>query len=476
MATIPHLEDLSIGELISAVRQLRNYEVSEKVDGSNIQFGIDKKGFYTTREDKGGKRIYDVADYPLDFQYTYQRSSHIALQNLLPKLKSAGLHEGCRVEAEVLFGTLPNVVRYDGACNQIILLRMVEGYVYFRSLQHALDGAETTTQLLCPHTPDGKAIEFNLEKHNWKISTNPVTNGSAISRKTEYSDIYMELSYLERHLHKTAIENSNFSLSYQEVLEMPLNRRYGKINEYLWKDAKVEIKKCREKFMEFMNTDVYGTVKSVKESLLELLVRSQKSHFGPDTQHGGWIEGVVISGKQNARQIKLVDKETFGVVKNFLWKARLDIADKPQSVDKPRSFYGRMTIALMNTIGQPELATTNVLRALKKFGNTSAEMVVSISKGLNWKKGVKQAQEILVNSRRELNKLLNEYAKTRHSRSITLSNGKTFTYDDEVHQRTLQVFAGIFAEIDYMEQKLDSVNSAETLVFLLLHKQLERIK
>lgn len=479
MATIKHIEQLSVTAFVNTIKTLRNYEISEKVDGSNIQFGIDKKGFYTTREDKGGKRIYDAADYPLDFQYTYQRSSHLALQKLLPKLKAAGVHEGCRLEAEVLFGGLPNVVRYDSECNQIILLRLIDGWAYLKNIQLALDNTRTSTQVLCPYTPDGKNIEYRLETHKWKISINPVVSGSSITKKAEYYKIYEETGYLERHLWKTAIplgDGMDDDLTYEEILDMQLNKRYRKISESKWKSLKEDIKKKRTEFMTFMDTDAYGTLKSIKQSLIDLLIRSQTSHFGPDAKHGGWVEGQVLRNKVDSSQIKIVDKEAFGVAKNFLWKVRLDIADKPQSVTIPRSFYGRTTIALMKTIGQPEFATTGVQRHLMKFGKTSAEIVAAISKDLSWKKGVKQVRAILDSSKLELSSLLKEYIKTRDSLSVTLSDGRTFKYDDDVHQRTLQVFAGIFAEIDYIEKKLDSVNSAESLVFLLLHKQLERIK
>ena len=99
---ITHIEDLSVGKFVSVVKNISEYEITEKVDGAQLLFGIDNIGFYTSRETKGGRRIYNQSEYGLKFSETYMRSAHVLLESVLPLMKSAGLWPGCQVEAEVL--------------------------------------------------------------------------------------------------------------------------------------------------------------------------------------------------------------------------------------------------------------------------------------------------------------------------------------------------------------------------------------
>ena len=110
---ISHIEDMPVGEIIEILTNLSNYSITEKVDGAQILFGIDDNGFYTSRETKGGERIYNEADYGITFASTYMRSAHKLLEQMLQALKGAGLRLGDQVEAEVLYGQVPNVVPYS---------------------------------------------------------------------------------------------------------------------------------------------------------------------------------------------------------------------------------------------------------------------------------------------------------------------------------------------------------------------------
>ncbi|HEY6436083.1 MAG TPA: hypothetical protein VIY47_05805, partial [Ignavibacteriaceae bacterium] len=86
---ISHIEDLPIDTFINVLENLHEYEITEKVDGAEILFGIDERGFYTSREAKGGNRVYSVEDYSVTFPTTYMRSAHILLEQALPSLRAA---------------------------------------------------------------------------------------------------------------------------------------------------------------------------------------------------------------------------------------------------------------------------------------------------------------------------------------------------------------------------------------------------
>ena len=171
---IKHLEDLPFKELQNAMNHIQEYVITEKVDGSEILFGIDNTGFYTSREMHGGKRIYNVDDYELTFSNTYKRSAHLALEQALPQMQLAGLKIGDQVEAEVLYGEVPNVVPYSPNMNFVIFLRTTEGSVDINLLTDKLAGYSTDISLLVPYTPDGIQILNKIEKNTWLFSRTPV--------------------------------------------------------------------------------------------------------------------------------------------------------------------------------------------------------------------------------------------------------------------------------------------------------------
>jgi hypothetical protein len=171
---ISHIEDIPVGEIIEILTNLSNFELTEKVDGAQILFGIDEHGFYTSRETKGGTRIYNEADYGISFSSTYMRSSHKLLEQMLPVLKGAGLRPGDQVEAEVLYGQVPNVVPYSADTNYLIFLRTTEGAVNIDRLKQKLDGQAVSVTLESPYTDDGKSITLKEMTNVWKFARVPL--------------------------------------------------------------------------------------------------------------------------------------------------------------------------------------------------------------------------------------------------------------------------------------------------------------
>jgi hypothetical protein len=171
---IPHIEDLPVKEFQNAMERIAEYEITEKVDGSEILFGIDDKGFYTSRETHGGGRVYNVEEYGVTFSNTYKRSAHIVLESVLTHLKSAGLEPGDQVEAEVLYGEVPNVVPYSADTSYIIFLRTTEGTVDIDQLKQKLDGHSLNISIMTPFSPNGRDIFYKTVENTWKFSRTPV--------------------------------------------------------------------------------------------------------------------------------------------------------------------------------------------------------------------------------------------------------------------------------------------------------------
>jgi hypothetical protein len=115
-----------------------------------------------------------VSEYGVTFSNTYKRSAHIALEKVLTHMEGAGLKPGDQVEAEVLYGEVPNVVPYSADTSYIIFLRTTEGTVNIDRLKQKLDGHSLNISIMTPYTPDGVRIFTRPEEHKWKFSRTPV--------------------------------------------------------------------------------------------------------------------------------------------------------------------------------------------------------------------------------------------------------------------------------------------------------------
>jgi len=468
---IEHVEDLKVDEFIAALRNFDDYEISEKVDGSNIQFGIDEKGFYTTREDFGGKRVYDLNSYPVNYATTFQRSAHAALEKVLPQMEGAGLSEGDRVEAEVLFGALPNAVPYSSETNQIILLRTVDGDASINRLKKAIDGDTVVVDLPAPYTLDGKTTRIAPEQHKWTFAATPTYSGGTLATPELKSKVNAELDKLETYL-KQPSGVADFSNA--EILALPLNKRPDGVAQGDWADLKAQVKAAKEEVQQHVYADNEGNTSGfkarIKEILLNNMVRQIKSAFGPEIADGGWIEGVVFRHKKTGQQFKIVDKSIFSSVKDFLWQVRNDMSAKPQSLNKIESFIGKFLAGLASSVGHPELGTTQAKRYVKKFGSDRDEIVTNLAKDVNFEQ-VKQYWVSFINQQEQkLTQELQQYQNKRGEKEVTVDMGnrkQTFKYDDEVDKRTLQVFSSLFSLLEKFKKGANSANSAEDLIMLL---------
>lgn len=480
---IEHIEDLAVDEFIRALRTFDEYEISEKIDGSNIQFGIDDNGFYTTREDFGGKRVYNETDYPVNFTTTFQRSAHAALEKVLPiMMRKGGLRNGDKVEVEVLYGELPNAIRYTGESNRLVLLRTVEGDVDIGQLSDAVQGTKVSVTLDVPFTVDGKEIKIAPEKNTWTFDKTPTVSGDIISKTDAMKQINTELDKMEAYLKKPSGVGK---FSNAEILSLPLNKIPPGIEQADWKDVKSKVKDKREEVQQMVyhedkeSGERTGFKTKIKDILLNQLVRKVKSGFGPEIEDGGWIEGVVLRHKKSGELIKVVDKDIFSSIKDFMWQARKDIGDNPKSVNKIESFLGDLTVGLASAIGIPELGTTQAKRALKKHGDGKEEILASIASGFSFAPVKDYWEGFLKQKKSVLSDRLQAYKKNKGELSTEVDFGdagkRTYTYDDEIDVRTLQVYAGLYERIENMQKGVANATTAEDLIMLLVGKQLSEL-
>ncbi len=450
---IAHIEDLSVKEFLGTIQNISEYEITEKVDGSQILFGIDGNGFYTSRETKGGTRIYAAEDYGVSFQTTYKRSAHILLENALPQLKSAGLRRGDQVEAEVLYGELPNVVPYSGDTNYLIFLRTTEGTANIDRLKQKLDGQSLSISLVSPFTDDGENIKLREEENTWLFSRAPILEN------TLPTDILNPYIYKIRKILTTV--DVITAQSYATILETPLN----KIPPWAtgeWKEVKTHLKERREYIESLCNTQVAA----IKEILLNHLVRNTGSGFGPLKEDGGWIEGVVLKHRTTGKMVKLVDKSVFGTIREAAWERRNSITEMAKGVNSCTSFMGRVLLDMATAIGHPELGTIQAKSYLRKAGTITEDRINTLSTDIDFG-SVKSYWVSLLNIREsDLRHELDKYAKDVN----VLKENVYMT--QAVRQRTLETFALTFERIRNLRTSTLAATNINGLFIALVGKQL----
>lgn len=466
---ITHLEDLSINKFISVVSNISGHEITEKVDGAQILFGIDEHGFYTSRETKGGTRVYNQLDYGFKFSETYMRSAHIVLESVLPLLKSAGLQGGCQIEAEVLYGELPNVVQYSADRNHIIFLRTTHGMLDISRLTESLSGKLIETSTMTPCTADGKSIQLQEETHNWGFSgpatipVNPASLQSAVKNKLSELVLYLKAPSGIRHFSNMVIES------------IPLNKRPDWCNQPEWKYVKETIKIKQNEIRRHVNE---GLMLDIKSILVDRLLR-RSSQFGPLLEDCGWIEGVVLHNPRTGHMVKIVDKNVFLAVKDFSWKVRNDLREHAKSQDTATSFVGKLLVDMATALGHPTLGTIHAKSYLKKLGNTTEERIAVLAEGIDLQSVRQCWYNLLENSRFELEVKLNRYEKEKSAFIIEVTIGLTvrssFRYSPAIDRRTKETFAQTFEQIQTLRDNVSQVHNVIDLLNILVGKKLTEI-
>ena len=464
---IPHIEDLPVNQFVQTLRTLSEYEITEKVDGSQLLFGIDERGLYTSREGKGGDRIYSANDYPKTFANVYMISAHKALKSALYKMEEAGLKIGDQVEIEVLYGELPNVVAYSPDKNYIIFLRTTEGDVDIDNLRMALNGVSSNVFLHeVPFTTDGKHIQYEERHDRWFFSSTPKINYDKAALRAKLNSQLLKIdSFLNS---PSGVEH----LTNGEVLSLPLNKKPEWVKDGQWSQAKAMVKSKQDELSELLNTN---HVSKIKTTLLNHFVRNTRSGFGPEITDGGWIEGVVLQHPKTKKLVKIVDKDIFGVIKDFSWEVRNKLTKRPRTLDNVNSFLGNVLVKLCSAIGCPEVATYNAKSYIRKLGNTVEERLRVIADNVDFGEAKHFCVETLQSDLAKLEEELSKYSQEKDKKQINVKfgdNERTFGYNKSIDNRTKQVFAKLFSEIETFINDINSARNADELVMAIMGKQI----
>lgn len=451
---ISHIEDLPPAEIVEVLSNLRDYAITEKVDGAQLLFGIDINGFYTSRESKGGERIYNEGDYGIKFSSTYIRSAHKLLEQMLPALKGAGLKLGDQVEAEVLYGEMPNVVPYSADINYLIFLRTTEGTVNIDRLHRRLDGHETSVSLVSPFTDDGRTIELQEETNTWKFSRVPL-----IEKKDISASLKVHLGEMKKFLEVTDPVTKQ---PYGTILEVPLNKIPAWVMPGTWKEVKEHIKEKRTYIQGMLEA---GHIIPIKEVLLNYYVRNTASSFGPLLEDGGWIEGVVLRNASTGKMVKIIDKDIFGKVREAAWQKRNMLTERAKGVDSDAGFMGRLYLDMARSIGHPELGTYQARNYLRKTGVITEDKLDLLTEGVDFGTVKSYWGSLLEIRYNDLNADLDKYEKEVSENYVHHS----------VVKRTHQTYATILQEIVHIQERTISSLNTNDLLQILVGKQLGKL-
>ena len=457
---IDHIEALPIDKFIHTIRNLNKFIASEKLDGANLIFGFDSDGrFYTSREAKSGDRAYQIEDYKDTPANNGFKSAHAALNSVVPLLKSV-LEAGDAVEVEVLFGRQPNAIVYG--TSYIAFLRMVPGdnrkppdQIKVKKLTEALKAKTVNVKTTIVKSDDGIDMVTQLTEFKWKFTSTTFIDSNVFKS----IDLTKEISQLEKFL-KEPNTVGNLGLTNGDILGINL----GSVP----KDVRAQVKDERERLVDVAQKEFKLRI---KEKLLDQIVRKLQPalrdvEIGPHEDTG--VEGLVFLNPETLEQFKIVDKDVFTIINQFNFAIRNQIKSVTRGRISPGSatlghsvdIFNQLLERLAQLIGNDKLSHySSITRALKQYqGKNRAETLSKFvgsfkNKDVSSVKG--KAVSYIEDAINQLSESLKKYKEEWKQYELKLKTGKQIKYSDEIHSRTLLVFAETRKEL------LDMVNDVK---------------
>jgi hypothetical protein len=417
---IVHIEDLAPEEFLHNVKNIATLIATEKLDGAQLIAGVDNNGqFYTSREAKGGQRMYKNTT-PTRAAENGFCAAFTALKQVEAEFKAI-IKSGEAVECELLFGRQPNAIVYGS--NYIAFLRMIPG-----------DNQQD------PNQDKIKQLNDTLKGHSEQIETSIITtiDGSQLHS--------MDQRLIFKFTSVAFIDNFEF---HKVDLRKELNEFEAWMEQHPPSSFKTK-KAFAEAASKFMLP--------IKEKLLNDMVRKLKpalrdAEVDSHEQYG--IEGIVVLDPTTGKQFKLVDRSVFSVINQFNHAIRNKIKTtgpfNPEafkhlyqsfeaSLGTPgNSIYDNMLDQIARTINIPELGKyMAITRTLKKFGTLEA-LVKAMPQDVS--KLRTQIAAIIKTTTFHLDDARKEFIQKWKDYKLRLNNGKEVRYTQEIYNRTLLVFA-----------------------------------
>jgi len=475
--SITHLEDLDTETFIRSIEKLHHMEAVQKLDGANLRAGLDDQGkFYTSREQKGGKRFYDPASYPKKPSYDGFKTAHVVLQKIQDSIESI-LSAGEAFSLEVIYGEQPNTVFYgkDGL-NYVAFLEMVEGDDPARELDQdkinelvqAAGDKTYTVKTEMSDTSDGETIVRAPRLTDWKFTSSDKVPAEHL-KSLNFSE---EIEKLKKWLHteNQTAEKLGRDMTNFEVL----------------KDKSRDLTDARKSAQEHVLNRYKLPIKKKMLKMVGKLKPSIRGEAGDENAYHG-IEGIIFTDPKTRERFKVVDKEIFTKINQFNYQVRNTIAGKitTANTDMPietrGGIVGQARLRTIKLLGLEDAELpTQALRVLAKFkGETRTDTVNNIVKSvhqLNYQAAKRKITAIYISALADLEDDLDKFKMHGDEYELELEDGKKIKYTQEIKRRTLMSFAEARAGLFDFLKDIRKCNDMYELVELLFGIQITKMQ
>ena len=313
---IQHIDDLKPEQFLAFLKKYADeplrLEISEKVDGSaRVSFGKGSGHIWT--QSKNGTRKAMSNQYPDTPMYKALKMAHKALESKAPAIMAHWPAGVSFMVAEVLYTRIPNSIEYGPN------VLMIHGVHTDEAPLGDLEAKKAATAVI-----KAAGGELSDGSEGWKF---------------EY---------------KRTVDPQDFSVD--------VRKEFDTLGD-LYKD--LQDKPMRSAGYKDVQARFKGIQKQVKDKLIKQL-RTQKSAYGPV---GGDVEGLVFRDLDSGAMVKLVDKDFFTELNNFLWHHRkmLDMGAKVGGEWKTGLMQGFHKVVADQIIGDSTAASTMLVKNLVPY-------------------------------------------------------------------------------------------------------------
>ncbi len=269
MTSLPHIEDLPIQTLLDSFN--RGWTISEKLDGSSLEFGLDDEGRFFSKR-KGAPPCYSLAEWPDEcWAQTYHHAHHCSMM-LVSELISLGLIEkGNTFGAEIIQGELPNSVPYSTGHHS--RFKIVITYSNFMVSYETEKLIKTFRTNLLPKT------QVSLDGRTLSEISNPTLCSFSVNQKIHENNTRELIDAItESYKTLTLFFNQKSDVdgfTYRDILEASLARTHPKTNGRKWSELKEDIKTERVK----VKGEYHQVLRTIKEMTAERTIRNNHLQY-----------------------------------------------------------------------------------------------------------------------------------------------------------------------------------------------------
>lgn len=475
LGSIQHFEDVPLKEKMFFMEHLSDFSITEKLDGTSFDFGIDSEGlFFTSRYTKGNaNKIYDPLDWGESGASNVFRTAHNVLSQYAESFKNY-LTPDITVSVEILYGKQSNVVVYGKDDLSYIAILDIVGYdgnsvTLIDKILDATNKKIITINDSVLFSSDGKSLQHKSIISKWKLIKSPTVDIKQI-QALKFGTIYNEM--------KKYLDADNETLhSYEATLtNMDV---YNKDD----KDLDKKYKKMFNEEYDIVFDIVNDYLTQIKNVFVEY-VTHKKSALGTNDSSG--IEGIVCTNYDTGVRFKIVDKNEFTNINKFyhqvrdMVKSSIKTDDEAKDIILRGGIYGNMRIRIAKLFNVDGMSNSkNLKKIFRKFKMENYEATIkNFVSSLRYSDNTalqKKIYAVINTTITELDESLNTFKTTWKDYTYTY-DGKEVKYNEEIYNRTLLHYAETYKNMSALMESVKKPKSMIGLVHVLFGKKIEEVQ